>query len=333
MWQAKVSHKMLNVPYVHTVFTVAHELNKLALLNERVIYNITMRAAWKCVKTVATDAENIGGLPGMICVLHTFGSDMKHHIHVHALITFGGISEDGTWCWPKRKNKIATYKEMSKTYRDTFLEMLNKEIKSGEIIPVANLTEILEEVKQKRWNVCNGKPTMDTNIIERYLARYINRTAISKSRLQYLKKQDKIKSKVEIVYNDYRNQKKGEAAPKKATKIAPLVAINKFMMHVLPPYFQKSRHYGLHAPATWKKQKDKIAQKLVRNPDTVGNLFALIKTLIKQDPVVCEKCKGEDFEIQPVRADVSWIFQYITLPDLRGPPKFRTNIKTIIFDK
>jgi len=83
-----------------------------------------------------------------------------------------------------------------------------------------------------------------------------------------------------------------------------LVAIDNFMMHVLPPYFQKSRHYGLHSPNTWKKQKDKICKKLLRNPDTVKNLFALINALIKQEAVVREKCEGKEFEIKPIRANV-----------------------------
>jgi len=196
------------------------------------MYNITIRAAWKCIKTVSADPLNLGALPGMICVLHTFGSDMKHHIHVHAMITFGGINKNGDWCWPKRKKRIAPFREMSRTFRDLFLKMLDEKLKSKEIIPVDNLDDIIKEVKDKRWNVRNGRPTMDTNIIERYLARYINRTAISKSRLNYLKHQDKLKSEVEVKYNDYRNQKTGHAAPKEILKINPLIAINKFMMHV-----------------------------------------------------------------------------------------------------
>lgn len=331
IWQAKVSQKMLNVPYVHTVFTVPHQFNRLALLNERAIYNITMRAAWACVKTVAAKSENVGGLPAMITVLHTFGSDMKHHIHVHALISFGGLKKDGTWVWPKRKNKIAPFREISRVYRDTFLKMLRKHIKEGLIIPVDNLDDIIEELKDKRWNVSNGRPTMDTHIIERYLARYINRTAISKSRLKYLKHQDKLKSKVEVVYNDYRNKKTNQAAPKATDYINPLIAINKFMMHVLPPYFQKSRHYGLHAWATWKKYKPVIPQELVRHPDTVRHLFTLLKALIKQDPVTCERCEKSSFEIKPVSADVNWIFKYVTLPVLRGPPKINRSYQPIDF--
>ena len=321
VWQAKVSQKMLNVPYVHTVFTIPHELNKLARLNERVIYGIVMKAAWACVKKVCADTGNMGGLPGMITVLHTFGSDMKHHIHAHALITFGGMTESGDWVWPQRRKKIAPFRQMCREYRDGFIKMLKKEIRHDNIVPTPDLDETIELISHKRWNVRNGRPTMDTNVIERYLARYINRVAISKSRLKYIAHQDKLRSTVEIRYNDYRNQKKDEAAPKATRKMDPLVAIGKFMMHVLPPYLQKSRHYGLHAHQTWKKYEDKVPEKLLRNKDTIRNLFVIIKELLQLEPVACEQCGHNDFMISGVRSDPQWIFTYITLPELRGPPR------------
>ena len=320
LWQAKVSQKMLNVPYVHTVFTIPHELHRLARLNKKIMYGITMRAAWECVKKVCKDPANVGGLPGMIIVLHTFGSDMKQHIHTHALITFGGIDDSGKWVWPKRKMKIAPFRQMCKEYRNAFVKLLKKEIKDGNITPVDNLENLIEEVSNKRWNVRNGRPTMDTTIIERYLARYINRVAITRSRLKYIAHQDKLKSTVQITYNDYRNKKDGQPAPKKVKHMNPLAAIDQFMQHVLPPYLQKSRHYGLHAHKTWKKHKDNIPNSIKRNTETVKNLFALIKALLGLDAIQCELCSHEEFNESIVSSDPTWIFNFITLPRNRPPP-------------
>jgi len=311
---------MLNVPYVHTVFTIPHQLNQLARLNQKIIYGITMKAAWQSIKTVCKDPNNLGGKPGMIAVLHTFGSDMKQHIHAHTLITFGGIDHSGKWLWPKRKNKIAPFRLICKEYRNAFIKLLNKEIKNGNIIPVNNLQQIIAEIADKRWNVRNGRPTMETTTIERYLARYINRVAITRSRLKYIAHQDNLKSTVEITYKDYRNQSKGKPAPKAIKTIEPLVAIRQFMMHVLPPYLQKSRHYGLHAYQTWKKHKDNIPNNIKRNADTVKNLFAIIKALLGLEPIQCENCGKLDFETTIVCSDPNWIFNFITLPNLRAPP-------------
>jgi len=150
-----------------------------------------MRSAWKTIKKLSKDEDNIGGLPGMVAVLHTFGSDMKYHVHVHTLITFGGLDENGEWHWPKRRKKIAPYRKMCSSYRNTFLKMLNEQIDKKEHVLVKDIEQVLEELESKRWNVRNQYPTADTEVLTRYLSRYINRVAISKSRLAYVAGQNK----------------------------------------------------------------------------------------------------------------------------------------------
>jgi len=79
------------------------------------------------------------------------------------------------------------------------------------------------------------------------------------------------------------------------------VAIDQFLRHILPPYFQKSRYYGLHASATLKKYKDRIDQKLLQNRDSISELFAVLKTLMKAEPYVCEKCQSTNFQISEIK--------------------------------
>jgi len=325
IWQEKLSNKFLNVPYVHTVFTIPHELNPLARRNKGKIYNITMRAAWQTVKKLCSKPKYVGGLPGMVSVLHTFGSDMKYHIHVHALITFGGIDKDGQWVWPKNKKRLAPYRKISKEYRSNFLRLLQKDISKGLITEVGDMTALIEVIKNKRWNVRNEYPTADTEILEGYLARYINRIAISKSRLEFVKRAQKINDEVNISYKDYRNQVKGEAAPLAIKKVSPLVAINQFLSHVLPPYFQKSRHNGIHAANTYRRIKDKIPQRLKRNSESIKALFVILNHMNGQKEHLCEECQGYEFEILPLKADQAWIFEFVTIPSYRAPPiKYRS---------
>ena len=279
-----------------------------------------MRAAWKTIKTLTSKPKNVGGLPGMVAVLHTFGSDMGYHIHVHTLVTFGGIDNQGQWQWPKHKNKLAPYREISKEFRDIFLAMLNKAIKKNEIVPVENMERVIQEMKNKRWNVRNEYPTANTEVLQRYLARYINRVAISKSRLEYVANQQKINDQVNITYKDYREKVKGQPTPFAIKSIQPLVAINQFLSHVLPPYFQKSRHYGIHSSVTFKRIEHLIPNKLKRNSDTVRLIFRILKFLAGLKPKVCEKCHHHEFSISPLKADVKWIFNFITIPSYRAPP-------------
>ncbi len=333
MWQAKVEKKMLNVPYVHGVFTTPKELHGLMKTNPRVMYNIVIRAAWNTIKKLCAQPKNVGGLPGMICVLHTFGSDMKYHVHLHSLITFGGVDEkNGSWRWPVHAKKLASFKEMKRTYRKIFIEMILKACKKGElkIIDENDYASTIETIKNKSWNVRMEYPTANVSTIQRYLARYINRVAISKNRLEYVAKKEQTESYVQIQYKDYNRQEKGEAAPMASRKIDSLVAIGKFMQHILPPYCQKSRYYGLHSASIFKRLKDKIPKEIVKNGQTVKKLFELLRHLNGLDGYKCDECEGEEFDVEEIRPQRRWIYKFLKIPENRGPPrKITTKLSSI----
>jgi hypothetical protein len=287
-----------------------------------------MRVAWKTIKQVSEDDSNIGALPGMIAVLHTFGSDMKYHVHVHCLITFGGLTKDGKWRYPKRKYKIARYRELSAVYRKIFLKELKRLFDKQEINYHQPYEVLQSELKSKRWVVHNTRPTIDTKVLETYLARYINRVAISNSRLEYLHDQNK----VTIIYNDYKKQQSGSPAPKAFKTLEPLVAIDQIMQHVLPPYFQKSRRYGLHTPATKKRLENVLPEEIKRNGQTVRTLMEILTQLLKIKPYQCAKCEGIEYTIEKVKSDKSWIRQYIDIPNCRPPPIVSNILHTLAHD-
>ena len=315
-WIDKLKNELLNVPYVHMIFTLPHELNSVARLNKSIIYSLIMKCAWATVKTLASDSDNIGGLPGMINVLHTFGSDLKYHIHTHCLVTFGGINQNHQWVHPKRKDKIARYRQINSTYKKLFITELKGLYKKGSIKYAFDFEELVEVLEKKTWVVHNTKPTIDTSVLENYLARYINRIAVSKSRVEYLK----ATKEVRILYNDYANQKEGEAAPKKHKLTNPLSFIHQFMQHVLPAYFQKTRRYGLHASATKRKYEGLLPEAIKRNGHIVRTVMQIIKQLTKENPYVCEICQSEEYEILVIKAKKDWVHQYINVPNPRSPP-------------
>ena len=315
-WVDKLRSELYKVPYVHTTFTLPHDLNGIARSNSKLIFGLLMRTAWQTVKQLTKDEANIGALPGMISVLHTFGSDMKYHIHVHCLITFGGLTSNGDWVYPNRKYKIARYRELSAVYKSLFLKGLRKMYDKGEIDYHITYEELTVAVKKKRWVVHNTRPTIDTKVLEEYLARYINRVAITNSRLQYVKAENEVR----IIYNDYKSQIAGKAAPKKVRSLDPLVAIDQIMQHVLPPYFQKSRRYGLHSPITKKRLSPIMPEKIKRNGQTIRTLIEILTQLLKQKPYQCSKCGSTEYEIEEITGDRNWIHQYIALSNCRSPP-------------
>ena len=317
-WIDKLKNNLLNVPYVHMIFTLPHQLNGLARANKKIIYSLILKTSWAVVKNISKSNDNIGGLPGMVSVLHTFGSDMKYHIHTHNLVTFGALElENNTWKKPKRKDKIARYRQINSLYKKLFLQALKQQYQEGKITYYMNYQQVEEMVKNITWVVHNTKPTLDTNILEGYLARYINRIAISNSKVEYLKDQAYVK----LIYNDYRNQNHGQAAPQKHKLLDPFVFINQFLQHVLPPYFQKTRRYGLHSSASKKKYKELMPQNLNRQADVVRTVIQIVSKLINNLPYSCQKCQSETFQIVIVKPNKNWIHQYINVPNSRSPPK------------
>lgn len=308
---------MLKVPYVHTTFTLPHELNGLARRHPAAMYNLLLRSCWKTIAKLCANEGNVGGRPGMTAVLHTWGSDLKYHIHVHCLITFGGLTSppDPVWRWPRRKFKLARYREMCGLFRSIFLKDLGVLLAAGQLVYHRNFEEIEAELLKKRWVVHNTRPTTDAKVIEEYLGRYICRIGISNKRLFY----DKHGKNVRIQYNDYRHQQAGQVAPKAYRDLAPLVAMCQLLQHQLPPYFQRVRHYGLHSAVSYNKVKDQIPNELKRSGQTVRTVIQILRALLAEQPYQCQDCGGTDFEVEPLQADRSYLVRHV-LDQGRSPP-------------
>ena len=309
-WQDRLAVRMLKVPYCHITFTLPHQLNGLSRRYPKLIYNLVLRSCWKSISKLCADQTNIGASPGMTAVLHTWGSDLKYHVHVHCLVTFGGLeaAQSPQWKWPRRKNKLAPYRKISSTYRRVFLAGLQLLMEKREVVYHRSYEDIEADLLKKRWVVHNTFPTADTKVIQEYLGRYICRIGISNKRLSY----DKNGSNVVIEYNDYANQKTGEAAPKKYRNVAPLIAMQLLLQHQLPAYFQRVRHYGLHAANTYKKIAQQLPQHLKRNGQTVRTVIQILRALLAKPPHQCDYCGGSDFEIEPIQPDRSYIGRHIS---------------------
>ncbi len=310
---------MFKTPYVHVTFTLPHDLNGLAKRNKNLIYSLLFKSSWKTIITLCNDEKNVGGLPGMVAVLHTWGSDMKYHVHVHCLVTFGGLDKNGNWKWPKRKNKLARYRAMSALFRSSFLNALENLMKANQIKYHLNFNQIKSEIIKKRWVVHNTLPTADATTIKEYLSRYICKIAITDNRLTY-HQGDK---KVTLIFNKYKDQLPGQPAPKDIQHQEPLVAMGLFLQHQLPPYFPKVRYYGLHASSTYNKVKDLIPKAVKNEAQTVRTIFQIINELIKATPYHCQNCASPDYTLVPITRDSQWLKHNVKNYNPRPPPVIR----------
>ena len=291
-WYERVEDNLLEVPYCHVTFTLPHELNGLCRLHPRELYGMLFRIAWRTLRTLCVD--RFGGLPGMTAVLHTWGSDLKHHPHVHCLVTFGGLDEGrGRWCWPRYKNKLLGHRRLRNAFRANFLRALKAWMtglgSSGYHQSYGVLTAGLAT---KNWVVNQQPPTVDAATINAYLSRYICRIGISDSRLSY----DATTRRVSIRYKDYRRQETGQAAPEATRHLPPLVAMAKLLQHVLPAHFHRTRSYGLHAANSRKRLAGQLENYVKGAPDTVLVLLRLLRRAAQlQLGLSCESCGSVAF--------------------------------------
>jgi len=314
-WMDKFSARLLGVPYVHLVTTLPHYFNSLARRYPREIYNVLFRTTKKTVWKLYSNPDHLGATPGMTSVQHTWGSDMNYHVHIHSLLTFGGMDDQGNWQMPTHNKRICRNSKLRSTFKEVFLEEL-KELVDKNIIEIRESYDAyIAPIKDRRWSIFVTHPTMSTEVIEKYLARYINRIAISNRRVEYVKHL----KKVNIIYNDYKRQQEDEPAPKETKTVEPLSFIHQLLVHLPPPYFQRTRHYGLHANAKSEKTKRLISIKARNHPRAIRTVMEIITHLMKLKPFACQECGSENFTTHDLRPDAQWIFQYITLPKIRSP--------------
>lgn len=186
-------------------------------------------------------------------------------------------------------------------------------MKTGQVAYPLSYEELESRLPKKRWVVNHQWLTTEPKIIEEYLGRYICRIGISHKRLRY----DKQGGNVRITYNNYRGQAAGKPAPKAFKDLRPLLAMGQILQHLLPAYFQRSRHYGLHAAPTYERLQHALPSKVKRNGATVRTIIQLLKALLNQEPYRCEACHGEHFTTTPLLPDRAFIAQYI---GWRAPP-------------
>ena len=319
-WYERVEAGLLTVPYQHITFTLPHELNGLCRGHPKAMYNLLFRVAWQTIRGLCADPGRVGGLPGMTAVLHTWGSDLKQHVHLHCLVTFGGLDEGrGRWSWPRSKARLLGHRVLRNTFRRNFLAGLKSWMtRMGPSVYHQSYGVLTAGLGAKSWCVNQQPPTTDAATINAYLSRYICRIGIWDARLRY----DKQTHTVAVTFKDYRRQVTGQAAPLAVVRLPPLVAMARLLQHVLPAGFHRSRSYGLHAANTRKRLVGKLRRYVRQAPDTVLVVLRIVKALLKaQLAVVCTGCGSVAPPVVALVApDRSFIESYLRRAGRAPPP-------------
>jgi hypothetical protein len=244
-WLAEREAELLPVPYFHVVFSLPAKVADIAYQNKTVIYDILFRASAEAMTTIAADPKHLGAQIGMLSVLHTWGSALNHHPHVHMIVPGGGISSDGTRWVPCRPNFLLSVEVLSCLFRRLVLERLAIAHRAGQLQFFSNHARLsnarcfaayLAPLWNSDWVVYAKRPFGGPTEVLRYLARYTHRVAISNRRLISLDHRA-----VTFKWKDYRLE--GPERYKQMT-LDPHEFIRRFLMHVLPQGFHRIRYYG-----------------------------------------------------------------------------------------
>jgi hypothetical protein len=266
-WLEARQADLLPVDYYHVVFTLPAPISDIAYTNKAVIYSLLFQATAETLLTIAADPKHLGARIGMLLVLHTWGSAMTHHPHLHGIVPGGGVSMDGERWIPCKPGFFLSVRVLSRLFRRLFLEKLVQAHRDGQLqffgehTALANANAFADWVKPLRgceWVVYAKRPFAGPEAVLAYLSRYTHRVAISNSRLVAMDERG-----ITFRWKDYRA--KGRTRYKTMTLPAGDF-MRRFLLHVLPTGFHRIRSYGLMANVGRKDNVARMRQLLDAKP-------------------------------------------------------------------
>jgi hypothetical protein len=289
-WLADREAELLPVPYYHVVFTLPASIADIAYQNKAVIYHALFTAAAETLVTIAADPKHLGARIGLTAVLHTWGSALTHHPHVHIIVPGGGISPDGQRWIACRPGFFLPVRVLSRLFRRLFLERLVAAYDAGRLQFFGEhallservaFTAYLAPLRKAEWIVYSKRPFGGPEAVLAYLSRYTHRVAIANSRLVALDD-----AGVTFKWKDYR------AKERERTKVMTLAIdefIRRFLLHVLPDGFHRIRHYGLFANGG-RAENIARARQLLNVPATHDKLGHADGANDNEPPTVAHPC-------------------------------------------
>ena len=320
-WRAARMVELLRVPYAHLVFTLPHELNALAAVHARWVYDTLLRCVAETLTQFAADPTWLGGTAAFTLVLHTWTQDLRRHVHVHALMACGALGRDadGAPCWvePKRSLRfLFPVHALSRVFRAKFLEALQLAEDAGALARDPAATNLQRRERRRAlvrhdWVVYAKTPLAGPAAVLDYLSRYTQRTAIGAERLVAIRG-DEVLLRVRA----------DDSGGKRVVAIDGVEFVGRFLQHVLPPGFKRIRHYGLLAPAA-KAQQLALARRLLSmpapNPRAAEDAAAFMRRVAAIDIERCTHCPDGRWRcVQVLPADRAALAAIATA--CRGPP-------------
>ncbi len=292
-WIEARQSDLLPVDYYHVVFTLPEPISAIAYYNKAVIYGLLFEIAAETLSTIAADPKHLGAKIGATLVLHTWGSALTHHPHVHGIVPGGGLSLDGERWVSCKRGFFLSVRVLSRLFRRRFLEALSQAHAEarlqffGEYASLSETTAFakwLAPLKKCEWVVYAKRPFAGPKAVLAYLSRYTHRVAIANSRLVAMDD-----SGVTFRWKDYR------AKGRKRHKVMTLSHdefMRRFLLHVLPTGFHRIRHYGLLANTGRREHLDQVRALLNTTTELTESQINHDRSIDESKPptYVCPDC-------------------------------------------
>jgi Zn finger protein HypA/HybF involved in hydrogenase expression len=290
-WLEARQADLLPVDYYHLVFTLPAPISAIAYSNKALLYDLLFAVAAETLRTIAADPKHLGAQIGVTLVLHTWGSALTHHPHVHGIVPGGGLSADGERWVACRPGFFLPVRVLSRLFRRRFLAELDAAHRGGrlqffgEFVGLADARAFaawLAPLREVEWVVYAKRPFAGPAAVLAYRSRYTHRVAISNQRLMALDERG-----VTFRWKDYRAT--GKTRHKTMT-LATDEFIRRFLLHVLPGGFHRIRHYGLLANGGRREHLARARELLHVVPAAPEPQPAAVTVTNVQPTFVCPHC-------------------------------------------
>ena len=313
-WLAERQRDLLPIEYYHTVFTIPAQIADIAYQNKAVIYDLLFKTAAETLRSIAADPKRLGARLGITAVLHTWGSAMTHHPHLHCIVTGGGLSPDGKRWVACRPGYLLPHKVLSRRFRHLLLEQLHQAHhehrlyffgRHQTLADYNTFTAYLAPLCNLDWYVHIKPPFAGPKAVLEYLGRYTHRVALANSRLIAYDRR-----RVTFWHKNYR----ADTVRHQPMTLDVDEFIRRFLIHVLPKGFHRIRHYGLLASHV-RNDNLTLARTLLEyssNPKSTATVTDSENDVSPRSPYLCPACGAPMLIIQT----------FEPIPTARDPPRF-----------
>lgn len=306
-WVDRMRSRLLPTHYFHVVFTIPHELNVLVLLNKKRCYDIQFKAASETLQTILRDPKRLGATPAVTSVLHTWTQRLEYHVHIHCLVSGGGLSLNGASWISSPRNFLVHVKVLSRMFRGKYLDFLERALADtkdpltlkGDVATLADPEEFARFKRRlylKKWVVYAKEPLRGPLGVYKYFAGYTHRVGISNGRILSV-----VDGQVRFLVRH--RAKDGTYLGMRTESLEVHRFIRRLLLHVLPRGYTRIRHSGLTAPNNVNTRLPVAREFLAEEAAARAERVAEEKLDPPPDPSVCPKCGGRMLAVRVIDPD------------------------------